>query len=80
MSKSADAHKARGPAIALARKARSHARAPKNPLRAFSWFVALPTVLVYIAICALVLFTLHLMTDEINRIDGDRGRKAAPRL
>lgn len=45
-------------------------------MRTFTWFVALPTVLVYVAICALVLVTLHLMTNEINRIDGDRGRKA----
>jgi diguanylate cyclase (GGDEF)-like protein len=48
----------------------------EDRLKRFTIWVALPTVLVYLTICALVLLTLHLMTGEINRIDGDRGRNA----
>jgi diguanylate cyclase (GGDEF)-like protein len=47
-----------------------------NPLRTFTYLIALPTVLVYVAICVLVLFTLALMTSQLNRIDADRGEKA----
>ena len=42
----------------------------------FTVFVALPSVIVYVGVCVLVLLSLSLMTSEINRIDGDRGRKA----
>lgn len=38
--------------------------------------MALPSVIVYVSVCVLVLLSLSLMTSEINRIDGDRGRKA----
>ena len=33
-------------------------------------------MLVFLAVCTMVLFTLYVMTAEINRIDGDRSRKA----
>ena len=45
-------------------------------MKTFTVFVALPSVAVYVGVCVLVLLTLSLMTSEINRIDGDRGRKA----
>lgn len=48
----------------------------KHPLRSFTFVVALPAVLVFLGVCALVLMTLSIMTSEINRIDSDRGRKA----
>lgn len=47
-----------------------------HPLKTFTYWVALPTALVYAAVCALVLFTLALMTSDLNRIDADRGEKA----
>lgn len=58
------------------RKGRDQAGPHTHPLQTFTYWVALPTVLVYVAVCALVLFTLALMTSELNRIDADRGRKA----
>lgn len=45
-------------------------------MKTFTVFVALPSLVVYVGVCVLVLLTLSLMTSEINRIDGDRGRKA----
>ena len=59
-----------------ARKSRDHSGPRTDPLKTFTLWVALPTVLVYLAVCALVLFTLGLMTSELNRIDADRGQKA----
>jgi diguanylate cyclase (GGDEF)-like protein len=59
-----------------ARPERIKARWSKDPLRTFTFLVALPTLAVYVGVCALVLLTLGLMTSEINRIDGDRGEKA----
>lgn len=59
-----------------ARNKRERSGPRANPLKTFTYWVALPTVLVYVAICALVLFTLALMTSELNRIDADRGEKA----
>ena len=61
---------------APARKNRDHPGPRSNPLKSFTLLVAVPTVFVYLAICALVLFTLGLMTSELNRIDADRGQKA----
>lgn len=58
------------------RKGRGALRSPKDPLKRFNRWVALPTLLVYVAVCALVLTTLSMMTSEINRIDTDRSRKA----
>lgn len=58
------------------RKDRERPGSRAHPLRTFTYWVALPTVLVYLAVCALVLFTLGLMTSELNRIDADRGQKA----
>jgi diguanylate cyclase (GGDEF)-like protein len=58
------------------RKGREQAGPHSHPLNTFTYWVALPTVLVYVAVCALVLFTLVLMTSELNRIDADRGKKA----
>jgi len=57
-------------------RARGSFTLPSDPLQAFTWLVAFPTVAVYVVICLLVLATLHLMTGEINRIDADRGKKA----
>lgn len=62
--------------VALARPERAKPRWSRDPLKTFTVFVALPTVAVYVGVCVLVLLTLSLMTSEINRIDGDRGRKA----
>lgn len=59
-----------------ARKPRDLPGPRSNPLKTFTYWVALPTALVYVAICALVLFTLALMTSDLNRIDADRGEKA----
>lgn len=61
---------------AIARPQRTKPRWSKDPLKTFTAFVALPTVIVYVGVCVLVLLTLSLMTSEINRIDGDRGRNA----
>ncbi|MHB1102285.1 MAG: putative bifunctional diguanylate cyclase/phosphodiesterase [Devosia sp.] len=58
------------------RKGREQPGPHNHPLKTFTYWVALPTVLVYVAVCALVLFTLALMTSELNRIDADRGEKA----
>lgn len=60
----------------MARPERVKPRWSKDPLKTFTVFVALPSVAVYVGVCVLVLLTLSLMTSEINRIDGDRGRKA----
>ncbi len=49
---------------------------PKHPLRTFALWVALPTVVVYLAVCALVFYGLQQMSDEMNEIDSDRGRSA----
>lgn len=76
MSKPADVVTAAGPASVPARKGRAAAKKLADPLKVFTYLVAAPGVLVYIAICVLVLVTLHLMTSEINRVDDDRGRKA----
>jgi diguanylate cyclase (GGDEF)-like protein len=66
------------PLLAIGKRAgRREQPGPHNhPLKTFTYWVALPTVLVYVAVCALVLFTLALMTSELNRIDADRGEKA----
>ncbi|MEI2612904.1 MAG: bifunctional diguanylate cyclase/phosphodiesterase [Candidatus Promineifilaceae bacterium] len=58
------------------RKGRGGLRVPGDPLKSFTRLVALPSLLVYVGVCALVFATLHLMTGELNRIDADRGRKA----
>jgi len=58
------------------RKGRKQPGPHEHPLKTFTYWVALPTLLVYVAVCALVLFTLALMTSELNRIDADRGEKA----
>lgn len=60
----------------MARPERAKPRWSKDPLKTFTAFVALPSVIVYVGVCVLVLLSLSLMTSEINRIDGDRGRKA----
>lgn len=60
----------------IARPQRARPRWSKDPLKTFTFFVALPSFIVYVGVCVLVLLTLSLMTSEINRIDGDRGRNA----
>ncbi len=47
-----------------------------NPLRSFTFWVALPSVAVYAGVCGLVFLVMHLMSDEMNAIDADRGHKA----
>jgi diguanylate cyclase (GGDEF)-like protein len=77
LSKKAEAARATTPGSpASARKGRGNLGSPGDPLKVFTRWVALPTVLVYVAVCAMVFSTLHVMTAEINRIDADRGRKA----
>ncbi len=76
MSKPAKAAESKGSAAAAGRSGRGRHRSPKDPRALFNYLVALPSTLVYVALCVLVLLTLQLMTGEINRIDGDRSRKA----
>ncbi|HHY48320.1 MAG TPA: EAL domain-containing protein, partial [Alphaproteobacteria bacterium] len=59
-----------------ARRGRAAVRPPADPLRRFTWGIAFPTLLVYAIVCVLVLMTLRIMTEEINRVDADRGRSA----
>ena len=59
-----------------ARKSRDLHGPRSKAIKSFTVWVALPTALVYVAVCTLVLFTLGLMTSELNRIDDDRGQKA----
>jgi diguanylate cyclase (GGDEF)-like protein len=47
-----------------------------NPLRSFIFWVALPSVAVYAGVCALVFLVMHMMSDEMNAIDADRGHKS----
>jgi len=63
-------------AAPLTRPERAKPRWSKDPLKTFTVFVALPSFIVYVGVCVLVLLSLSLMTSEINRIDGDRGHKA----
>jgi diguanylate cyclase (GGDEF)-like protein len=65
-----------GPGKQTADRKGKAASARRDPLRAFTLWVALPTVVVYVVGCVLVFWTLSLMTNEMNRVDADRGRKA----
>ena len=47
-----------------------------NPLRSFIFLIALPSVVVYLGVCALVFLVMHMMSEEMNAIDADRGHKA----
>jgi len=47
-------------------------RLPQGPLRWFWHWVAIPSALIYLTLCALVMLTLGVMTSEINRIEGGR--------
>jgi len=47
-----------------------------NPLRSFTLWVALPSIAVYAGVCALVFLVMHMMSEEMNAIDADRGHKA----
>ncbi len=47
-----------------------------TPARSFAFWVALPTVAVYAGVCALIFLVMHLMSEEMNAIDADRGHKA----
>lgn len=58
------------------RHGRKQPTRPKHPLRTFALWVALPTVTVYLVVCALVLHGLQQMSNEMNNIDSDRGRSA----
>ena len=55
---------------------RKPARPNKHPLRNFTLWVALPTVAVFAGVCGLVFLTMHLMSEEMNAIDADRGKNA----
>ncbi|WP_421761244.1 putative bifunctional diguanylate cyclase/phosphodiesterase [Devosia sp.] len=61
---------------AAARSARGKPTRSKNPLRTFTLWVALPTAIVYLGGCALVMLALHAMSSEMNRIEAERGRNA----
>ena len=63
-------------APASLRHGRNKPSRPKHPLRTFALWVALPTVTVYLIVCALVLYGLQQMSEEMNEIDSDRGRSA----
>jgi diguanylate cyclase (GGDEF)-like protein len=69
-----EAPPARGGSRGLRRRLQAAART--NPLRAFTLWVALPSVVVYAGVCGLVFLVMHMMSDEMNAIDADRGRKA----
>ena len=74
----ASASKAKVPAGAAGRgpSLRAASRGRSDPLRAFSLFVFVPAILVFIGTCFLAFVSLHLMTAEINRIAGERTRSA----
>jgi diguanylate cyclase (GGDEF)-like protein len=63
-------------ATASLRHGRKKLSRPKHPLRTFALWVALPTIAVYLVVCALVMQGLQQMSDEMNEIDSDRGRSA----
>ena len=63
-------------ATASLRHGRKKRSRPKHPLRTFALWVALPTVAVYLLVCALVFYGLQQMSEEMNEIDSDRGRSA----
>jgi EAL domain-containing protein (putative c-di-GMP-specific phosphodiesterase class I)/GGDEF domain-containing protein/sensor domain CHASE-containing protein len=58
------------------RRERERSWARRSPLTTFSYWVALPAVLVYVGVCVLVLTSLSLMTADLNRIDWERDRNA----
>ena len=60
---------------ASARGAKKPARS-KSPLLNFTLWIALPAVAVYFGVCALVFVAMHLMSEEMNAIDSDRGNSA----
>jgi diguanylate cyclase (GGDEF)-like protein len=64
--------------LAKAAKARGSGPAarPTSALASFTLWIALPTLAVYVGVCALVFFAMHLMSAEMNAIDSDRGKKA----
>jgi diguanylate cyclase (GGDEF)-like protein len=72
----ADTEAAQAQPKARARRKDKGAARRRGPVENFTFSVALPAVGFYVLICVIVFATLHLMTGEINRIDGDRGRKA----
>ena len=76
MSEFLGAAKSNKPPAVRARKGRGPSRSPNKPLASFDRWVALPSVIVYVTVCALVLTTLNMMTSQINRIDTDRSAKA----
>ncbi|MBN9309550.1 EAL domain-containing protein [Devosia sp.] len=64
--------------MAKAIKARhlKEADRPASALAGFTLWIALPTLAVYVGVCALVVVAMHLMSSEMNAIDSDRGQKA----
>jgi diguanylate cyclase (GGDEF)-like protein len=76
VSKSTDAAKAPAFPLPVLRNGRRGSPAHRDSLLAFRLGVAAPALLVYVLFCVLVLVTLGLMTSEINKVDGDRSRKA----
>ncbi|WP_291395955.1 EAL domain-containing protein [Devosia sp.] len=64
--------------LAKAIKARhlKEADRPASALAGFTLWIALPTLAVYVGVCALVVVAMHLMSSEMNAIDSDRGQKA----
>ncbi len=45
-------------------------------MRSFAFWVAVPSAIVYGGVCALVFLVMHMMSDEMNAIDADRGETA----
>ena len=74
----ASATKAKVPAGSAGRGQVLHAasRERGNPLRAFSLFVFVPAIFVFLGTCFLAFVSLHLMTAEINRVAAERTRSA----
>lgn len=58
------------------RNMRKNSARPRNPRRGFALLVALPTAVVYVVVCALILIVLQQMSAEMNRIEAERGRSA----
>ncbi len=63
----------RGPGRSIRRRLQAVAG---SPMRSFAFWVAIPTAAVYAGVCGLVFLVMHMMSEEMNTIDADRGQKA----
>lgn len=64
--------------MALAANARGTRKPARrgSPLFNFTVWVVLPAIAVYLGVCALVFLAMHLMSEEMNAIDSNRGKSA----